>query len=552
MTSLGCLGTELDQGLASFASGVTGCREQAAGRVESLLGQVEEARRVLVGYEARLVGLADALSAGGGPGAAPEDVLGRGGVSSAEAGRRARRQRSVSDLPEVSAVLGSGRANPECVDRLAGARSRLAGAVEQAAFVARDADLAEWVVSLPPRRFARRVNRLVDGIARDAGRTLTERREREVGLRLWQGADGLYRLHGVFDAESAELLGAAFDREMTALTRNRTTDADAAITDAAVTGPGPADTTADEAGDLAAEAAEAEPDGVGSEPGFDHGRNQARAGRSGLRFDDRLRAEALVEMLARAFRPGSEIAHPLVNVLVDAATVTAGEHETTVAEWGRSGEAISPETRERLHCGGFWQRILFDPATGNPLDVGRSKRVATARQRRALRALYSTCAFGHCDRPFAWCHIHHITPWEEHGPTDFENLVPLCSHHHHLVHEGRWRIRLDARRRLEIRRPDGQWWGHGQPDGPLTRRPRAATPAGPSGNPEGPPDRPGRVPDRATGPPDRPSGVPDRPATAWPPGCQPRPPHQQPSRRHGSAVLANQGRAAGNAGNGSH
>ncbi|MFV0260567.1 MAG: DUF222 domain-containing protein [Acidimicrobiales bacterium] len=555
MTSLGGLGRELDQGLASFASGVTGCREQAAGRVEALLTSAEVARRVLVGYEARLVALADELSADGGPGAAPEDVLGRGGVSSAEAGRRAGRQRSIADLPEVSAVAGSGRANPECLDRLAGARSRLEGAAEEAAFVARDADLAEWVASLPPRRFARRVNRLVEQIAHDAGRNPAGRRPRELGLRLWQGADGLYRLHGVFDTEAAEILGAAFDREMSALARTRT-DTDKA-------GEASAAGADDEAGEASAapagavpgdvhEAGEAgagvEPDAAGAADSISDDTNGAGSPSAGvgpdgpvasdrptgeqaddapesrrLRFDEQLRADALVEMLARAFRPGSEIARPLINVLVDAATVVGGEHGATVAEWGRSGEVIGPETRERLQCGAFWQPIVSDPAAGRPLDVGRSKRVATAKQRRALRALYSTCAFGDCDRPFAWCHIHHIRPWEESGPTDLDNLVPLCSRHHHLVHEGRWRIRLDDRRRLEIRRPDRRWWGYGLPDGPITRT-AAAPPSRTADNPGPPPaqppgagppaepldDNPGG-PGRAHRPPDRRAGPNRRP-----------------------------------------
>ncbi|MFV0260560.1 MAG: DUF222 domain-containing protein [Acidimicrobiales bacterium] len=460
MTSLGRLGTELDEGIASFGSGVAGCRTAAAGRVEALLGRAEESRRVLAGYEARLVALADELSADGGPGAAPEDVLGRGGVSSAEAGRRARRQRSITDLPEVSGVVGAGRANPECLDRLAGARSRLEGPAELAAFVARDADLAEWVASLPPRRFARRVNQLVDRIARDAGRTPAGRGRREAGLRLWQGADGLYRLDGVFGIESAEVIGAALEREMAALARTRPEEA----------GP-----------------VEGEREGHDDDPGSRR-----------VRFDDRLRAEALVEMLARAFRPGSEIARPLINVLVDAATLAdgPGPGHADAAEWAQSGETIGPDARNRLQCGAFWQRILYDPATGHPLDVGRSKRVATARQRRALRALYSTCAFGHCDRPFAWCHIHHINPWEADGPTDLENLVPLCSHHHHLVHEGRWRIRLNHQRHLEIRRPDGRWWGQGEPDGPIGN----PEPSVPTRRPGTTRRRPRRHPDPRAGP----------------------------------------------------
>ena len=36
---------------------------------------------------------------------------------------------------------------------------------------------------------------------------------------------------------------------------------------------------------------------------------------------------------------------------------------------------------------------------------------------------------------FDWCEIHHLRPWEHGGHTNLDNLVPLCSYHHHWVHE---------------------------------------------------------------------------------------------------------------------
>ena len=41
---------------------------------------------------------------------------------------------------------------------------------------------------------------------------------------------------------------------------------------------------------------------------------------------------------------------------------------------------------------------------------------------------------------FDRCDIHHVIEWLRHGRTDLDNLLPLCSRHHHLVHEGRWRL----------------------------------------------------------------------------------------------------------------
>ncbi len=50
------------------------------------------------------------------------------------------------------------------------------------------------------------------------------------------------------------------------------------------------------------------------------------------------------------------------------------------------------------------------------------------------------CAFPGCDRPPAWTEAHHLQHWIDGGPTDLTNLVLLCVHHHHVLHEGDWQI----------------------------------------------------------------------------------------------------------------
>ena len=47
-------------------------------------------------------------------------------------------------------------------------------------------------------------------------------------------------------------------------------------------------------------------------------------------------------------------------------------------------------------------------------------------QRRALRAMYRTCAHPDCTMPFSACKAHHIRWWwRDLGPTDLDNLIPL-------------------------------------------------------------------------------------------------------------------------------
>jgi hypothetical protein len=62
---------------------------------------------------------------------------------------------------------------------------------------------------------------------------------------------------------------------------------------------------------------------------------------------------------------------------------------------------------------------------------------------------------------FDRCDIHHVIEWIHHGTTDLDNMLPLCNRHHHLVHEGRWRLTLDKHRVVTIHRPDGTRHFHG-------------------------------------------------------------------------------------------
>ena len=114
-------------------------------------------------------------------------------------------------------------------------------------------------------------------------------------------------------------------------------------------------------------------------------------------------------------------------------------------------------------CTGRVTPVIVD-ASGVALDAGRTIRHANRKQRRALRAMYRCCAFGDCDVAFDRCEIHHILPWELGGPTDLINLVPLCSRHHHLVHNGGWQLELLADRTLVARQRDGTEYGRWPPD----------------------------------------------------------------------------------------
>ena len=147
-----------------------------------------------------------------------------------------------------------------------------------------------------------------------------------------------------------------------------------------------------------------------------------------------------------------------------------GLHEHSLCETA-DGIPLPPETVRRLACEAAIVPIVLNSA-GEVLDCGREQRVANRAQRRALRAMYRTCAYPGCDVTFDRCDIHHVIEWLRHGSTDLDNLLPLCSRHHHLVHEGRWRLALDKHRVITIHRPDGTRHFHGTTTNRTSRTPR--------------------------------------------------------------------------------
>jgi 5-methylcytosine-specific restriction protein A len=84
---------------------------------------------------------------------------------------------------------------------------------------------------------------------------------------------------------------------------------------------------------------------------------------------------------------------------------------------------------------------------GVPVTVGRPTRTVRADVRRRVVARDRGCRFTICDRPPAWCEVHHLV-WRSRGGRHLmTNLALFCREHHDLFHEGRWRVH---------RRPDGE------------------------------------------------------------------------------------------------
>ncbi|MFG2047412.1 DUF222 domain-containing protein [Micromonospora sp. NPDC048935] len=106
-----------------------------------------------------------------------------------------------------------------------------------------------------------------------------------------------------------------------------------------------------------------------------------------------------------------------------------------------TGFHLTPETVRRLACDATIIPAVLN-STGQPLDLGRQRRLITGPLRRALVLRDRGCAFPGCDRPPRWCDAHHIHHWANGGTTTLTNAVLLCGHHHRHLHHNDWTVQL--------------------------------------------------------------------------------------------------------------
>jgi Domain of unknown function (DUF222)/HNH endonuclease len=161
------------------------------------------------------------------------------------------------------------------------------------------------------------------------------------------------------------------------------------------------------------------------------------------------RADALVELCTRQMQAGRlpQVAGQRPHLTVTAPEATLrGEPGAPGGELAWAGPVIA-ETVRRLACDAALTTVTVD-SRGEPLVVGRTTRTVPASLRRSLVIRDRGCRFPGCDRPPEWTDGHHLLPWANGGPTTLDNLVLVCRTHHHLVHEGGWRLLTGSDGRL--------------------------------------------------------------------------------------------------------
>jgi hypothetical protein len=151
--------------------------------------------------------------------------------------------------------------------------------------------------------------------------------------------------------------------------------------------------------------------------------------------------DALVQIAQHALDtqlpPTSHTTPTRLTLTIGLQELKAGLADTTV-----TGVELSAATIRRLACDAEIIPVILG-SHGEPLDVGRTRRPVTAPLWTALVVRDHHCAFPGCDRPPVMCHAHHIRHWLHGGETKLANLVMLCGHHHRVIHDSPWEVRLD-------------------------------------------------------------------------------------------------------------
>jgi hypothetical protein len=348
------------------------------------------------------------------------------------------RAATIASVSSLAKPLRSGSIHGAHVDAVTGVlrtvrdehAEQFAGALPQ---------LIESAVSrrVHPDEFARLLSKEARSIEKDGGESRFEQQRRETALRTWTDKrSGMIRMSGSFDPLSGVLLHGRLNAAMAALFAEKT------------------------------------PSTCPTDPGLkaDHLRALAllsltsgRMGQGGAHADGNADDEW------SSFTNGgpSRFGRPEVVVVLDARTKTVeANNGKPFVDWGLPVE-LPQRTFEELFKRADVHPVvtlngvvLYSPGEVN---LGRTTRLANRAQRRALRAIYATCGVYGCAVKFDHCQPHHVDFWENGGATDLANLLPLCSRHHHLVHEGGWKLTVDQNRAVTIAYPNGSIQTTGPP-----------------------------------------------------------------------------------------
>lgn len=345
------------------------------------------------------------------PASFPEAVIAdTSGCSLGAASKEKERANTLGKSIAMADALSDGAITPGHVDALTRA-ARTLDAAGTSSLLGDDDALAAAASTRSIAEFDAYVRRRAKLLDTSDGEERLQQQRRATRVRTWTDIDGMWNLKGRFDPA----LGKDLARRLDAATRSKF--------------------------------AEDMPDTAPADP---------------IERTQHLEALALADLIVGTASSGSTPGPPVV--VVDASQTDGSGGP--VIDWGIPVELPVSVLREVL---GLRDPDVVIVANGLVLhapghtDLGRATRLASREQRRALSGLYSTCAVPGCAVHYDRCRLHHVVFWRDGGTTDLQNLLPVCQHHHTLIHNDGWTISLGAHRELTIGLPDGQILRTGPP-----------------------------------------------------------------------------------------
>ena len=324
--------------------------------------------------------------------------------SAAKAGKVRRRKKTCDDVPQLGEALAEGETTEAHVDAVGRALADLS-ADDQARLAEHGDEIRAKAAQLGESAFREWLARKVREVRTEDGLRRLERQKAAARAKTWTDQDGMFNMHARFDPETGIGLNGRLRNTVEALFHGGV------------------------------------PEGAPLDP---------------FERQQWLTALALAALIRGEVAGGSGV--PDIAVVVDVETLLHGEHAGTRLELGQFGLPV--ETIRRWACIADITPVIVG-VDGTRLLLGRTTRLANREQRRALRVLYRTCAC--CDVVFEHCQIHHVIWFDPDGRTDIDNMLPLCHRHHHLAHEGGWKLALTVDRTLRITLPNGEVRVHSPP-----------------------------------------------------------------------------------------
>jgi hypothetical protein len=348
-------------------------------------------------------------------------------VSASDAKKRVRRAKTVKALPALGDALASGEVSSGHVDVI--------GAVVPDKLLDQAGELVEAAKSSTPEELGQRAHRFVADADGDGGAKRSERLRAQQKVVFFDRDDGMRAMLAAGAPEDLETVQRAVDLVADDLWRKQHPNRNPQKCEATTVEYRRTDALVEIAKRVLAQ-----------QPLTGTAAAAAAADTSGDVTD---------EELTEAARASARAAKPLFFVLIDYLTAADQFTQRPVCQLA-DGTVLSPDTARRLLCdAGIIPMVLG--SRGEVLNQGRKVYQPTMAQRRAVFIRDRHCRFPGCRKPAKWSDVHHIVWWETGGRTDYSNLLLLCGHHHHLVHEGGWRLRGNAYD-FTVHRPDGHYF----------------------------------------------------------------------------------------------